>query len=724
MGSNSINYSTRAFAQDAAAAMKNDIVRGLIELITNSDDAYGPGSDGKIIIEVDHRSKRNATWNVTVADRAKGMSLDELTKAMGSVGSRTSGFEEGALVRGNLGRGAKDLAAFGNVLFETIKDEKFSSLMLEPDGTFDDPINRLATDDDRESLGVRRGNGTKVTVFVLPRFRCPRHENLLQRLSNHFQLRDINSDIHRNVLLFDTADAKPDTVRFSKPEVQLLLSAEVEIPGYEGATAHIEIERLPEIGEDGPSNPQRSEGLLVKGNKAIYENTLFGAENIPLAHWFTGSIRCGFIDQLAKSYDDTLESKGIQTQSNPVPIISRSRDGLEHEHPFYISLAAVVEGYLKPLIEEERQKSSQDSARESSQMRKALDELSRSLSDQINSDLEELDEDSIKGGDGDGDDREIYLIPSSPVLYMGENKTIAVLVKKSLGVNEVTISLDPDGVVEHVDYGPVVLGIHPRKDEYLIGQIRLMPLIENEDTDLTVLAGEHEATALVQVRSQRVNPEPVPPTTLEFERKKYSVTVGKKRNLLLRAPLEDVVKSGSQTVKISSDSDGVAVTSGTIDLEFDEAQLCFLGKVEIEPRTLGSTSTITAVLGDLLAECEVIVSRHGSEGPNIEIKISDDPSGIFRATLDKSLESFKITIYRSHKSLKRYMPLSADNEIIDTPIASAVIAEIVAFEVARYFVELKYQAAGDLDGPLFYSEHAQYLDKYINICHRLVNFNV
>ena len=34
-------------------AMRGDIVRGLIELITNADDAY-KDNDGKIRVEVDH----------------------------------------------------------------------------------------------------------------------------------------------------------------------------------------------------------------------------------------------------------------------------------------------------------------------------------------------------------------------------------------------------------------------------------------------------------------------------------------------------------------------------------------------------------------------------------------------------------------------------------------------------------------------------------------------
>src|SRR5664280_1572685 len=106
MGTNRVSYGPRAFRQDASNAMKGDIVRALIELITNSDDAYGDDPRGKIRIDVEHR--RSAPWEIRVRDRARGMRKARMATAIGDIGLRTSGFEEGGRVRGNLGRGAKD----------------------------------------------------------------------------------------------------------------------------------------------------------------------------------------------------------------------------------------------------------------------------------------------------------------------------------------------------------------------------------------------------------------------------------------------------------------------------------------------------------------------------------------------------------------------------------------------------------------------------------------
>jgi hypothetical protein len=57
--SGQIIYTGRAFRMDAQEAMGSDIVRGIIELVTNSDDAYersGTGG-GKIWIGIDHAHK-------------------------------------------------------------------------------------------------------------------------------------------------------------------------------------------------------------------------------------------------------------------------------------------------------------------------------------------------------------------------------------------------------------------------------------------------------------------------------------------------------------------------------------------------------------------------------------------------------------------------------------------------------------------------------------------
>ena len=94
--------------------MKGDILRGIVELVTNSDDAYGSERDGGEI---------NIHWFdnpegliVKVHDLAKGLLWDDLEKNMMQLGEKASGHAEGNEVRG--GRGAKDVAIFGKLLLK------------------------------------------------------------------------------------------------------------------------------------------------------------------------------------------------------------------------------------------------------------------------------------------------------------------------------------------------------------------------------------------------------------------------------------------------------------------------------------------------------------------------------------------------------------------------------------------------------------------------------
>jgi hypothetical protein len=718
VGTHRVSYGPRAFKQDASNAMRGDIVRGLIELITNCDDAYGDDARGKIRIEVEHR--RSAPWQVVVRDRAKGMRKARMAHAIGDIGTRTSGFEEGARVRGNLGRGAKDLAAFGPVTFESICEGFYSVMTLEPDGSFDDPAERKVTDSDRERLGIPRGSGTVVTVVVEGRFRCPQHRTLLDRLSKHYQLRDINSDPRRELTLVDLNDGTTDGVRYGRPSLTQVLTRDLTVPGYDDAATSVTISRTAERYENPSSDPGRPEGLLVKGRRAIYENTLLSFESNPHSHWFTGSITCEYVDTLALEYDNVEADGGEHSPLNPIPIISRSRDGLEHEHPFFKALIGAVEPLLGELVREEERKAKEGEVRESARLRRALDTLGRDLGQLVDADLREIDEDGLGGGQGGDGTEPLRIIPESPVLYIGEDKTISVVALRSLGATTIEVEVDPEGVIELLDSSPIPLADHPRRDDYLIARIHVRPLIEDEETLLTVRCGEAEALASIEVRPEREFPDPVPPTELEFERARYQVAHGRRRSLLLRAPVEVINEVDSTTVRIDSSDAGIVVIGGPVKLEFDEDELCFVGRVSVEGRVLGARGTLTATLGTAHATCEVIVAQHEGGGPRLDIKIVDEAQGRYRAYVERLGEITTIKILGGHAAIKRYLGPGPDFPRQDTPTARLVIAEIVAGEAARLVMERKYRSTGDLDGPAFYAEHLLYLEKYLPRCHKMM----
>lgn len=305
-----IEYTERAFHQDAVEAMRGNIVRGIIELVTNSDDAYVDIRNGpkqkKIIIEVEH--KRGNPWKVIVRDRAIGMSAKDLEEKITKLGKRTSGFELGENKRGNLGRGAKDVTAFGNVEFISIHKNKYSKLSLKTDGLWE-TTEKDATKEDRKKLGIPKDNGTVVIINAEPNIKCPRHDNLLRRLATHFQLRDILSDSTRRVELVNLNTRKRKSIIYEYPELPIVFDQDIDIPDYPEAKAHLIIFRNNKCFDEGAHDDGRPAGILIKGTRAIYENTLYSYENKEYSGWFSGFVKCNYIDTLARKYDDALEKK-------------------------------------------------------------------------------------------------------------------------------------------------------------------------------------------------------------------------------------------------------------------------------------------------------------------------------------------------------------------------------------------------------------------------------
>jgi len=716
-----VKYGGRAFHQDTSQAMRGDIVRALIETITNSDDAYRD-KDGKIRIEIEHR--RGRPWTVVTRDRAKGMSATTMKDAIVKLGGRTSGFESGEAVRGNQGRGAKDLAAFGTVSFESIADDRYSKLTLEQTGNYDlDPADRKLDDGIRERLGIPRGSGTVVTIQVLDSIRCPQHPKLLERLSKHFQLRDILSDPRREVMLVNVGKDKGVTLRYAYPSLAVAFQGELAIPDYPEVTATLTIYRNEERYDDPPSDESRLSGLLIKGRRAIYENTLFRFENSPMAGWFSGRIECPYIDQLAREYDTRFETNQPQDKRNPIPIITRSRDGLQPTHPFYKALATAVEKPLGELVHEEEKKAKESSGHESPETRRTLDALGRDLARLIDEDLRELEEEGLVGGGEAGSTiPPIKLIPEQAVLYMGEDKTLTVQVRADLKLTEVEVEVDPEGVIAIIGETKITLVPHKKRpSEILVGQIRVRPLLEDKETLLSARCGSYSTVSLVEVRTERVVVEVSEPETLQFERDSYRVAYGKKKTIRILAPVELVDKLGKDVQVQSSDPGVVILAGGNSRLVLNEEYEFYVGEVTLDARKLGTKATLTARLGSTTATCNLAVTRD-EEGPNIRFEYDNDEAGRFRAEVKREGDAIVILIKCGHPAIRRYQGSAPDYKGRDQSLFKTIVAEIAADQAARMVLERKFPVSGAerLDAARFYAEHYALLTKYLPRCHKIL----
>src|SRR5260370_32176777 len=128
--SRKMEYADRFALQQADQAIRKDVVRGLVELITNSNDSYHRLEDaelehgGSIVVEI---QRRHGNSVVSVRDSAEGMNSDEMDLKVGTYAEATSGVKEGRSVRGLWGRGLEDsVYRFGQGSVDSISDGMFT----------------------------------------------------------------------------------------------------------------------------------------------------------------------------------------------------------------------------------------------------------------------------------------------------------------------------------------------------------------------------------------------------------------------------------------------------------------------------------------------------------------------------------------------------------------------------------------------------------------------
>ena len=313
----------------------------------------------------------------------------------------------------------------------------------------------------------------------------------------------------------------------------------------------------------------------------------------------------------------------------------------------------------------------------------------------------------------------IRLIPEEVVSYMGEDKTVSVMVVPELFANEVAVQCEPAGVVEILDGAVISLSPHRKRPDLLAGQIHLRPLLEDQ-TLLTVRCANHSAVALIEVRPEReiVEVEAHPVERLQFERDNYRIAWTRKKAIRIFAPLADIARHGTDA-SVSSSDPGVVVRKGRVAFSLDEELEQYVAEVTVEARTLSSQASLTAKLGDLAASCRVVVTKE-EEGPTLVIRICDEEAGNYRAIVEQDGAQTTIKVMGRHPIMKRYRGPAPGFPGDDLPTTQLVVAEIVADQVARMILEKKFPSSvhEQFDAARFYVEHYKYMSKYLPRCHR------
>lgn len=720
---------TKRHGQITAQFAIKDIWDALIELITNSDESYGRMGveDGQTLIEVEHRKGRS---RVIVRDRGEGMSLQEMRKKIKKVGDRTSA--EGD--RGFMGRGAKDCAVLGKILFESIKDGRYSKceVLTTMDFRPYTPSIRV-TQSIRESLGIPRGNGTVVTIDIKENVRIPRHKNLLSDLPKLYALRDImhKESCKRLFLRNLNEDTPADRLIYEDPISQVIVNEQFQVDGYPETKAQITIQKANERLESTNDKRFRRSGIMVKSTRAVHEVTFFTREfeDEPYAEFYFGKLSCPYIDKLCEEYDQIRE-KGIpHPEENPILIIDPNRQaGLRRDHPFTEALFRVPKEHLRSLIAQDKEKERQKRVQiENEQTKQQLKRLAKAASKFIKDKVDELREFALKANEIETHEftkKGVSIIPSVYTLFIGEIKTFGFRAKKMPGIS-------PDEIVKVTcaDKGlriitpEFMLSPSPTSEGVLTGSFRVQGLRETRGACLkTIYNGLPKAEALITVVKSKV--EQVEFTgTFSFEKKTYRVREGKKKRLLLRAKYPSVVAEDTP-VEVSSDSSDIVILKPRARIRPIAGTNYAEGYVTIQGRRLGARGKIRAGVHGYSAETRVkVIQAEPEEGVPIGIEIRAEDYGNLRAQWDYAQNPNLLLISAKHDSIKRYLGPSPSFEGQNSPHFQLLLAEIVSENVARKILEYQERETPwefeNLSVNNFYYIHNKLMKEFTPIAHEV-----
>ena len=724
-----IEVEPRYQMQNASFAVRN-VYDAAVELITNADDRYCwlkeelgsvPGKKAGIIeIEVKRRRKEQSSTFV-VRDFADGMTSEDMDAKISKRGGLVSGMERGRNVRGTNSRGAKDIAAIGDVTFESIKDEQYHKCYLHR--TKFTPYRSMpVTEEIRQTLGILEGTGTVVTIECQADQKMPNHNNMVKDLARLVPLRDIVGANDREIIVRDVTKRRENRLVLPPVEAKDRLKVTFLVPGYEGAKAKLIIKRANRqfIHE---KSQFRLGGIVVKSRRAIHESTMFASEleHDQHAAWFIGSLKCPFIDDLWNEYDERIGKDLPLTDKNIGPIIDPSRkSGLMRNHPFAKTLIAEALKRLRPLVEEERKRAEKERASiENQATRQRLNKLEQEATRFMD---EERDDEPSRDPTAEKMSRKLReagytLNPPFKQLIKGETTRCWLTVNQhafpeiEVGAS-VQIECDSDAISPN--YRAVGLDQHHTDENLLQAVWKVTAKKKTSATGIRATVGPIRADAMFEVFDD-AKERYADIRGLCFSSKRYRVSSdGKRKRIRLYCPLELVSGPTAVEVTLSNKKISIGGNRTLVPKKHIGIAVCEFTISSKNPEMVG---TLTAQLGDHSATAEVFTEP--LKGAGIKIKLENVDYNQRYRWRQNVLE-----IAAGHSSLKRYLGTKSENfPGQDSRHFRLLVAEIVAGAVCakkidRREANFEYEDESP-DWHFYYAEYSRLMTEFLPRAHRL-----
>jgi hypothetical protein len=669
-------YTTRGFLQDAQDAMRGDVLRALIELITNADDAYN-GKGGEIFINL-REAESPFEWIISIHDKAGGLSAEGLKKAFSNLGDENQKFAADQGTRGLFGRGAKDVAVFGKARFHSIHGGKYSELQILPkESKWErNAIDLVPTQTNLNELKLKPNEtGLTAELYISKEYKIPSPTDLIEKLEAHVQLREL---INRNtVILSDSRSKNEKRLTGLLPTGEQVLDIEFPVPGYK-MNAKLVVFKFDEK-QSGSVSVYSKQGLVISGRGAAYENGFLTFDARPECGWFCGYLDAPEIHDLARAIDKDVNPD----PKNPTRVVSRQRDGLVRNHPYYRALAGAVSVHLKPLFDAAADEEGANK-KEGAELRKRLDALEQALGKALQDLLDETELGEIPSENSpDDESQELQFIPPRKVIAVGETPSLTIRAPMDMDVSKVVFSVTQSKQVialKNQSANDLNWKNHPRLP---VKQCAIQ--VQGLDLGIASIVADVGNEIIVVKVSPTAE---LIPDQITFDTRQASIAPTRNRRLTVTAPIEYVgeiveLKSSSPLIGVNPRVKLSPSTSGMV------AQAVVIASAGTE---LG-TASITATLDEKSDSCEVKIVEPGqSKYPKIHTEVVGNENPPRRVDMVQEDDGrLFVKIYGRHQSLQRVFGkhLGGDKGFVNdqSTEAHATIGEIVSQQLAIYAVE-------------------------------------
>jgi hypothetical protein len=711
-----IETSAMGVAQAATQAMLGDIVRGLIELITNADDAY-QSSDGDIIVEVT-AGAGEGELAYTVRDAAIGLTGQGLHDAFTEIGGKKSNLANGGMSRGLLGRGAKDCAIFGSITFETIRDGKFSALVIDRQGSITYPAEDLpATNDHYEALCISDGkSGLSARINARAAVDQPKPSKLREKLATDAQLRDLVKK--RKVILKDYRDPALDgELKSPLPVGDEVLNEKFVLEGFAGECQVI-VRRL---AEPQPNEPDvnTANGLLIKAGTTVFQNTWFALKSKPASRLLAGEV-------LVPPIIDVLLEELRSEEFPDNPLVTPTRDGLSLRHPLYKAIASSVSSICLPLFDSIA-KESEGQRTEGKKLAEDFRVAANAMKGELANLLREID-DEEDSADPMPLVSDLEAIPHQIQVQPDEKFSITLRASDELKAGGVLIE-----AAQSSSFAPVGFKFGTAFETSWQPHARLSG---KKSTTISMHAPEPLGVYDIrftysgkscQVRVVVVEPSivtPILPTQLQFSPNSASVSPGRGKNLEIQAPLDYV----GQVLQISHSGTPIAKCSAEVTMRADATGKFAQAKVHVKSganRGLVEIEAKTSSGESAKAKLNIVEAQPaGLGGLEIKFELDGDKNAVSRYDVELREGKFVCKIYPYFKAYAGVF--GAHNEVEgkfeheDSIAGRTVLVHSAAQAFAEHLTEREFvkKPEGRWDAANTNTRVRKYAERFMPLLHR------